>query len=255
MGEEVARDASSLEDGKKGKSKGGKERRKKQGNEEEAKDKKLHPNIRNKIQIAKKQYDEKLPESIFDLLTPKPTTTTPKPIIERLFEPFLNPIKNELNKFKEATEMTKRNHQRISEHGRLPISNDNEIVSPNVMTNSDSARRSPSKFVDDNKITSQSSYDDHEGPQIMSLLESFGQNVHKDDEMHVGRDKSVNILGMPVGRRDGLIFNPLNGISLGNQDMYGPVAINDKYNINWGFIDKIGRLIDSLSDKVIHYVF
>uniref|UniRef100_A0A0M3I8L5 HrcA domain-containing protein n=1 Tax=Ascaris lumbricoides TaxID=6252 RepID=A0A0M3I8L5_ASCLU len=81
----------------------------------------------------------------------------------------------------------------------------------------------------------------------MSLLESLGQNAYKHDEVQVGRDESVSILGMPVGRRDGLLLSPLEGLSYGNQDMYGPVAINDKYNVKWGFLDKLGSLLSSAS--------
>uniref|UniRef100_A0A0N5AJY1 WS_DGAT_C domain-containing protein n=1 Tax=Syphacia muris TaxID=451379 RepID=A0A0N5AJY1_9BILA len=69
--------------------------------------------------------------------------------------------------------------------------------------------------------------------------------------MEVGRDRTLSVLGMPIGRRDGLMLSPLQGFSYGNQDMYGPIAVNDKYNINWGFLDKIGDLVTDASQKLM----
>lgn len=39
----------------------------------------------------------------------------------------------------------------------------------------------------------------------------------KKEEVQIGRDRSVSVLGMPVGQRDGLALSPLKGVSLGNQ--------------------------------------
>lgn len=65
-------------------------------------------------------------------------------------------------------------------------------------------------------------------------------NARPRDEVQVGRDRSISVLGMPVGRRDGLALSPLTGLSYGNQDMFGPIAVNNKYNVKWDFIDKLG---------------
>jgi hypothetical protein len=67
-------------------------------------------------------------------------------------------------------------------------------------------------------------------------------NAKPKDEIQVGRDRSLSILGMPIGPRDGLLLSPLKGLSLGKQDMFGPVAVNDKYNINWNFLDDLGSI-------------
>lgn len=82
------------------------------------------------------------------------------------------------------------------------------------------------------------------------LLESLGLNALRRDEVQVGRDRTLNVLGMPIGRRDGLMLSPMQGLSYGNQDMYGPIAVNDKYNVNWGFLNKIGNLVNDASQKV-----
>ncbi|CAD5216779.1 unnamed protein product [Bursaphelenchus okinawaensis] len=77
---------------------------------------------------------------------------------------------------------------------------------------------------------------------LASLLEPLGLNAKPRQDLQIGRDKSVSILGMPVGRRDGIQLNPLQGLSLGGQNMYGPIAVNDKYNVNWNFLDGLGKL-------------
>uniref|UniRef100_A0A915B7E5 Uncharacterized protein n=1 Tax=Parascaris univalens TaxID=6257 RepID=A0A915B7E5_PARUN len=43
-----------------------------------------------------------LEKSIFDLIMQKATTTTPRPLIERLLQPFLEPIKIELKKLEKV---------------------------------------------------------------------------------------------------------------------------------------------------------
>ncbi|EFO21880.1 hypothetical protein LOAG_06606 [Loa loa] len=77
---------------------------------------------------------------------------------------------------------------------------------------------------------------------ILTLLESFGHS-QKHREVEVGRDRIVNILGMPIGRKDGISLAPLRGLSVGNEDMFGPIAINDKYNIYWGFFNDLSKML------------
>ncbi len=71
-----------------------------------------------------------------------------------------------------------------------------------------------------------------------SLLEMLGMNAPPQDEVQVGRDQTLSVLGMPVGKRDGLSLSPLTGVSYGQQDMFGPVAVNDRYNVRWDFLDR-----------------
>ncbi|KAE9550094.1 hypothetical protein FO519_006686 [Halicephalobus sp. NKZ332] len=78
---------------------------------------------------------------------------------------------------------------------------------------------------------------------LASLLEPLGINAQRQsEELQVGRDRTISVLGMPVGRRDGLSLSPFSGMSYGNQNMLGPIAVNDKYNIQWDFLDKIGSM-------------
>ncbi|VDD91230.1 unnamed protein product [Enterobius vermicularis] len=86
---------------------------------------------------------------------------------------------------------------------------------------------------------------------LITLLESLGQNAFRRDEVQVGRDRTVNVLGMPLGRRNGLQVSPLSGLSYGNQDLFGPVSINDKYDVNWGFLNKLGDLMNTASKKFL----
>ncbi|KAI6235121.1 hypothetical protein M3Y95_00017600 [Aphelenchoides besseyi] len=72
---------------------------------------------------------------------------------------------------------------------------------------------------------------------LTNLLEILGLNAKPRDEVQVGRDRTISVLGMPVGRRDGLMLSPLKGLSLGEQKMFGPIAVNDKYNVNWDFLN------------------
>lgn len=67
-------------------------------------------------------------------------------------------------------------------------------------------------------------------------------NAKPREEVQVGRDRSISVLGMPLGRRDGIALSPLTGLSYGNQDMFGPIAFNDKYNVKWDFLDKLGSI-------------
>lgn len=69
-------------------------------------------------------------------------------------------------------------------------------------------------------------------------------NSRPREELQVGRDRSISVLGMPLGRRDGIALSPLQGISYGNQDMFGPIAVNDKYNVKWDFLEKIGNIFE-----------
>jgi hypothetical protein len=67
-------------------------------------------------------------------------------------------------------------------------------------------------------------------------------NAKPKEELQVGRDKTVNILGMDVGQKDGLMLSPLKGLSLGKQNLFGPVAVHDDYKIGWNFLDNIGDI-------------
>jgi len=80
---------------------------------------------------------------------------------------------------------------------------------------------------------------------LSNLLSQLGMNSRPRDEVQVGRDKSFSIMGMPVGQRDGLELSPMAGMSFGNVDMFGPVALNDKFNVRWDFLDKIGSMFKS----------
>ncbi|MCP9259543.1 hypothetical protein DINM_002482 [Dirofilaria immitis] len=73
-------------------------------------------------------------------------------------------------------------------------------------------------------------------PSILTLLESFGHSQRHREQVEISRDRTVNVLGIPVGRKDGISLAPLRGLSVGNEDMFGPIAVNDKYSINWGFL-------------------
>lgn len=66
----------------------------------------------------------------------------------------------------------------------------------------------------------------------------------------MGRDKTISVLGMPLGRRDGIAFSPFKGMSYGNQDMLGPIAVNDKYNLQWDFLNKIQSMFIPTLDGV-----
>jgi hypothetical protein len=64
-------------------------------------------------------------------------------------------------------------------------------------------------------------------------------NAKPKDELEVGRDKTINIMGMDVGQKDGLMLSPLKGLSLGKQNLFGPVAVHDDYKIGWNFLDNL----------------
>uniref|UniRef100_A0AC34GMY1 Uncharacterized protein n=1 Tax=Panagrolaimus sp. ES5 TaxID=591445 RepID=A0AC34GMY1_9BILA len=79
-----------------------------------------------------------------------------------------------------------------------------------------------------------------EQSQLSSILTPLGvENNQETDEFQMGRDKTITILGMPLGRRDGISLSPSKGLSYGNQNMLGPIAVNDKYNLQWDFLNKI----------------
>uniref|UniRef100_A0AC34QBJ9 Uncharacterized protein n=1 Tax=Panagrolaimus sp. JU765 TaxID=591449 RepID=A0AC34QBJ9_9BILA len=85
---------------------------------------------------------------------------------------------------------------------------------------------------------------------LASLLQPLGVNGDQNaEEVQIGRDRTISVLGMPVGRRDGLALSPLRGMSYGNQNMYGPIAVNDKYNLQWDFLNKIGSMFDPNHDQ------
>lgn len=71
----------------------------------------------------------------------------------------------------------------------------------------------------------------------------------------MGRDKTISILGMPIGRRDGMSLSPSKGISYGNQNMLGPMIVNDKYNLQWDFLNKIQSMFVPSSEGVLDFFF
>uniref|UniRef100_A0A915B747 Uncharacterized protein n=2 Tax=Parascaris univalens TaxID=6257 RepID=A0A915B747_PARUN len=164
---------------------------------------------------AKKGRNENMLEkSIFDLIMQKATTTTPRPLIERLLQPFLEPIKIELKKLEKASQLlTERSTTTTTISPETLLRG--QISPPQFLLNSDSIRRFPQQHQTGQHFTPANS--PFKVP-LMSLLESLGQNANKHHEVQVGRDESVSILGMPVGRRDGLLLSPLEGLSYGNQD-------------------------------------
>ncbi|KAK0417905.1 hypothetical protein QR680_013272 [Steinernema hermaphroditum] len=151
--------------------------------------------------------------------------TEPPSFMERLLEPLVGPIRHELSKVTPTTPK--------------PSFLDGFLANPAApIVNSDAARRVESKPI----LPISSHFLGPENP-LATLLASFGAGAPQRDEVQVGRDRTVSILGMPIGRRDGLNLNPTKGLSYGNQDLLGPIAVNDKYSVNWGFLDKIGNLI------------
>ncbi|VDM19910.1 unnamed protein product [Wuchereria bancrofti] len=84
-------------------------------------------------------------------------------------------------------------------------------------------------------------------PSILTLLESFGHSQKHREEVEVGRDQTANVLGMPIGRKNGISLAPLRGLSIGNEDMFGPITINNKYNINWGFFNDLNKVFNKVA--------
>uniref|UniRef100_A0A0N4TR26 GMC_OxRdtase_N domain-containing protein n=1 Tax=Brugia pahangi TaxID=6280 RepID=A0A0N4TR26_BRUPA len=84
-------------------------------------------------------------------------------------------------------------------------------------------------------------------PSILTLLESFGHSQEHREEVEIGHDRTVNVLGMPIGRKDGISLAPLRGLSIGNEGMFGPIAINNKYNINWGFFNDFNKVFHNVA--------
>uniref|UniRef100_A0A914VI80 Uncharacterized protein n=1 Tax=Plectus sambesii TaxID=2011161 RepID=A0A914VI80_9BILA len=89
-------------------------------------------------------------------------------------------------------------------------------------------------------------------PPLFNILDNFGVPERQDDldEIQIGRDRTVSVLGMPVGRRDGVKVAPLDGLTVGNQDVFGPVAVNDNYKVNWGFLGELGKLLDRSTNEI-----
>jgi hypothetical protein len=55
---------------------------------------------------------------------------------------------------------------------------------------------------------------------LFNLLESLGADSlqhNRKEDVQIGRDRTVSILGMPIGRRDGMQLSPMKGITYGNQ--------------------------------------
>ncbi|TKR68092.1 hypothetical protein L596_024129 [Steinernema carpocapsae] len=158
------------------------------------------------------------------LQTEAPATEPPS-FMEKLLEPIIGPVKHELAKVKPSTPK--------------PSFLDGFLANPAApIVNSDAARRVDPKPI----LPISSSFLGPENP-LASLLTSLGAGAPQREEVQVGRDRTISVLGMPIGRRDGLNLNPTKGLSYGNQDLLGPIAVNDKYNVNWGFLDKIGALV------------
>uniref|UniRef100_A0A0K0F958 Serine hydrolase n=1 Tax=Strongyloides venezuelensis TaxID=75913 RepID=A0A0K0F958_STRVS len=84
---------------------------------------------------------------------------------------------------------------------------------------------------------------------LSNLLESLGEYAKPQDEIQFGRDKSISILGMPIGKKDGLSLSPTTGMSYGKKSMFGPIAVNDHYNVKWDFFDKFKSIIQDTSSS------
>lgn len=44
------------------------------------------------------------------------------------------------------------------------------------------------------------------------------------------------------------------GLSVGNEDMFGPIAINNKYNINWGFFNDLSKMFSQPMRQVLNFI-
>uniref|UniRef100_A0AC35THG0 TPT domain-containing protein n=1 Tax=Rhabditophanes sp. KR3021 TaxID=114890 RepID=A0AC35THG0_9BILA len=83
---------------------------------------------------------------------------------------------------------------------------------------------------------------------LTNILQQLGAYSHPSESFQVGRDKSISVLGMPIGKRDGLLLSPTSGLSYGKQNMLGPISVNDNYNVKWDFMDKLGTMFKETSD-------
>ncbi|CEF65652.1 Hypothetical protein SRAE_2000032900 [Strongyloides ratti] len=82
---------------------------------------------------------------------------------------------------------------------------------------------------------------------LYNLLESLGEYAKPQDEIQYGRDKSISILGVPIGKKDGLSLSPTTGFTYEKQNMLGPIAVNDHYNVKWDLFDKFKNVIQDTS--------
>uniref|UniRef100_A0A7E4WAF6 Uncharacterized protein n=1 Tax=Panagrellus redivivus TaxID=6233 RepID=A0A7E4WAF6_PANRE len=163
------------------------------------------------------------PRAILDAVSNDEPNQTPSPsFMEKLFEPFVAPVKRELNKVKATT----------------PANIfDGLFTTPKTPINADGTRRSE-PHAPEAELKPSGPFE-LEQP-LSNLLQNLGANADRNaEEVQIGRDRTVSVLGMPVGRRDGLALSPFKGLSYGNQDMFGPIAVNDKYNLQWDFLNKI----------------
>uniref|UniRef100_A0A0K0EEJ9 Serine hydrolase n=1 Tax=Strongyloides stercoralis TaxID=6248 RepID=A0A0K0EEJ9_STRER len=82
---------------------------------------------------------------------------------------------------------------------------------------------------------------------LSNLLESIGQYTKSQDEIQYGRDKSISILGMSIGKKDGLSLSPTTGITYNKENTLGPIAVSDHYNVKWDLFDKLKNIIQDTS--------
>lgn len=48
-------------------------------------------------------------------------------------------------------------------------------------------------------------------------------------------------------------YHQFIGLSVGNQDMFGPIAVNDKYNVNWGIFSELGKMFSKAAQQVTNF--
>lgn len=181
--------------------------------------------------------------SIFDLLKPRKQleeSTTPKPILERLFEPFLGPVKTKLDLLTKDLQLFD-----SSTTSTTAVSSRNDL-STNLFGSQATSPLTPVRmeFSVKNATVIEQTKPLTTAAPFLTFLEALDHNMKRYDEVGVRRDRTVNVLGMPIGRRDGISLTPLKGLSAGNEDMFGPIAVHDKYNVNWGFFNSFDEIFN-----------
>uniref|UniRef100_A0A9J2PWE0 Uncharacterized protein n=1 Tax=Ascaris lumbricoides TaxID=6252 RepID=A0A9J2PWE0_ASCLU len=93
-------------------------------------------------EVKKGRNENMLEKSIFDLLMQKSSTTTSRPLIERLLQPFLEPITIELKKLETASQLFTKKSTTTTTISPVTLFRE-QISPPQFMLNSDSIRRQP----------------------------------------------------------------------------------------------------------------
>lgn len=198
-------------------------------------------------------------------LLPEPiTTTTPEPSpMERIFNPLFDSIRQGLRKMEQPsmamTTGKPLQSAEVLQQEMLSFNKDSEGEETSTAIssiNSESVRRAPQipsvlasntataiTMIPPGQMASLKQYYHRFSGPLKSLLEIFGMDAAPKNEIQVGRDETISVLGMPVGRKDGLMLSPLTGLSYGPTYQIGPLAVNDRYNVKWDFLDKIGNAL------------